>query len=204
MAVVKVRFRCQRAQDEADPFYLTWALGDVTADDQGGAEAFTAVHTGILAWQAERTSQLWLNSSIDLVEVFEATGGPAFFVQGISPATTLGSGTASPHLLQIAVNEYVSSPRGPQALGRLNVVPPAGTTTAAALVSTQHRDEALDLMLAVHASIEAALLTPLVITGGGTGASEIIAYGADRRWDILKSRRVPDPNPPTIVFPGDP
>lgn len=198
MPLTSVRIRLDRDEENADAVYWEWAVDGATHDDTDGVALVNSTLTG-LENAVGATGANWLiNMDADLIELFPGDGGEAYYVQGLAPGVPIGTGTNGSHVLQCAVNELVSTPRGVSPRGRMFVGPiaqfsPTLSTTAVA--------NAVSIMQEVASQHIADGYTPVVISRINEGAErpsavgmEVVGFRADQRVDILKSRRVDSPD----------
>lgn len=205
MPLASARVRMNRTTADADPVYWEWAVDGAEYDDISGLALVNATLAGITeAVGATGSSQL-VDMDADLIELFPGAGGPAYYVQGLASEIPVGSSPSGNHVVQVAVNELVETPRGLSPRGRMFVGPMGNTDSP--LISGTQRTLAVSVMQEVAAAHIAAGFTPVVISryeGGAQRPSpvglEIVGFRADLRLDVLVSRRLPAPGT-TVDFP---
>lgn len=191
----------QRNATDSDPVYWSWSFegwNDTTPENEALRDA---VLQGLADGIVDMGPQNLVDMEADLVEIFEASGGPAVFVDSIDPPLAIGTGTASPHVIQCAVNELVDTARGTAVRGRMFVGPLANSPGA--VIPNTHKDGAVAIMQNVAQAADAIGCTLTVISKYLAGAERanpigfpVTGFRADNRIDILKTRRIEDSTPP--------
>lgn len=199
MPLATVRIRMIRATTGADPVYWSWAVDGAVWDEADGSALANATENGLENALSAAGSSEFVNMDADLRECFPGDGGPAYYVEAISPVRPIGTSNLGSHVGQCAVNELAQTPRGEAVVGRMFVGPLSSTSSS--VVSNIAKDLCARVMQEVAAAHIAAGYTPVVISRFINGAPRaaptpyfITGFRADNRWDILKSRRV-DPEP---------
>lgn len=200
MPLATVRLTLGRETLGADEVYWSWAVDGAEYNDIDGVALVNATLSGLEAGVGAAGSGLLTDMDADVIELFpvEPTGSPApaYYVQGLAPGVPVGTNVLGNQLIQCVVNELVDSPRGTAVRGRLNIGPLGQINDRLFAQSTV--DFCAGIMQQVAAAHIAAGYTPVVISRVENKVQRpapvgipVIGYRADRRFDILKTRRVP-------------